>query len=301
MTDLFQRKSLSLPDGNLSYLAGPYTAGRPNLNFIHATGFNANTYISVLEPLTRYVNIYAPDLRGHGLGTLHNDPGLLGGNWEIYRQDFYRFLDFINEPIYLVGHSVGAAISLAGAVHRQDLLRGILLIEASLPAVGRSAENPFKITTLPEAARKRRKHFPSRQVAIKNYFGKGAFQTWQTRAISDYINGGTITLDDGSVELSCNPEWEATSFEAAERNPWPVIRKVTCPIMLIHGNRNSTCEPSGVEYFKKIQPSAQIIQISNASHFLPLEKPDLVVKAALSLITDKPYNERVMSRNENTN
>lgn len=286
MSDLLERKMLDLPDGQLSYLAGPHQPGRPSFNIIHATGFNANTYRQILEPLSAHFNVYGIDLRGHGLGTLNNDPKLIQGSWEIYRQDFYKFLDFINEPIYLMGHSVGSIVSLAGAVHRQDLVRGMLLTEAVIPAVGRKAENPYNVTEdpLPDAARKRRKHFPSREAAIDNYLGRGAFQTWGRQWIADYIDGGTHTLDDGSVELSCDPEWEATSFESAESDPWDMIKTLQCPMTLMYGQLFSTCEPTGVEYFKQLQPEAKVIPVPDASHFMPMEKSQLVINAALELL-----------------
>lgn len=286
MSDLLERKMLDLPDGQLSYLAGPHIPGRPSLNIIHATGFNANTYRQILEPLSAQLNVYAIDLRGHGLGTLNNDPKLVSGSWEIYRQDFYKFLDFINEPIYLMGHSVGSIVSLAGAVKHQNLVRGMMLTEAVIPAYGRTAENPYNVTEdpLPDAARRRRKHFPSREVAVDNYVGKGAFQTWGRQWISDYIDGGTRILEDGTVELSCDPEWEATSFESAEGNPWEMFKVLTCPMTLMHGQLFSTCEPSGIEYFKELQPAARVISVPGASHFLPMEKSELVIEAVLELV-----------------
>ena len=46
------------------------SARAPDMIFVHANGFNALTYCTLLEPLARKARILAPDLRGHGRSTL---------------------------------------------------------------------------------------------------------------------------------------------------------------------------------------------------------------------------------------
>jgi pimeloyl-ACP methyl ester carboxylesterase len=58
------RKTVALPDGDVSCLEWPGN-GTP-LHFAHATGFNAETYRSLLQPLAETFHIFAGDARGHG-------------------------------------------------------------------------------------------------------------------------------------------------------------------------------------------------------------------------------------------
>ena len=62
-------------------------AERPvDLVFVHANGFNAMTYRSLLAPLSGTLRIWAPDLRGHGLTRLPADPANRR-SWTDHRDD----------------------------------------------------------------------------------------------------------------------------------------------------------------------------------------------------------------------
>src|SRR6202012_4510086 len=101
----------------------------PPLLFSHATGFNAETYRSLLQPLSDRMHIYAADARGHGFPSLPATPGL-AKDWIIYRDDMVRFLDgFDGRPMVLAGHSMGATTSVLAALHRPALVRALVLIE----------------------------------------------------------------------------------------------------------------------------------------------------------------------------
>src|ERR1700742_937636 len=122
-----QREAMKLWDGEVSYLEWALRA--PALLFSHATGFNAQTYRSLLQPLSERLHIYATDARGHGFTSLPATPGAAEG-WTIYRDDMVRFLDGLDgRPMILAGHSMGATTSVLAALHRPDLVRALVLIE----------------------------------------------------------------------------------------------------------------------------------------------------------------------------
>lgn len=284
MNSKLKRNTLEIGDGGISYLCGENKLGRPNFHLLHATGFNANTYRQILEPLSAYLNVYACDLRGHGLGTTQANPAELK-SWDVYREDFCRFLEAINEPMYLMGHSVGSVVSIAGAVKHPELIKGLILTEPLLYPHGFDQKN-VETNPLASGARRRRAEFPSRQAMVNNYVGKGAFKTWERSWIEDYVSGGSLEKADGSVVLSCNPEWEAVSFQVAELTPWADVEKLKCPSTIVYANGGafSTCYEDGVNKFLKIRPHTGIITCLDASHFLPMEKPDLVIEAVLALV-----------------
>lgn len=62
-----------------------------DLIFVHANGFNALTYRSLLQPLSGALRIWAPDLRGHGRTRL---PALPDGrrSWKDHRDDLICLL-----------------------------------------------------------------------------------------------------------------------------------------------------------------------------------------------------------------
>jgi pimeloyl-ACP methyl ester carboxylesterase len=68
------RKLAPMPDGAMSHLE--WATQGPLLHFAHATGFNAETYQGLLEPLAARFHIHAADARGHGLTVMGTAPGM---------------------------------------------------------------------------------------------------------------------------------------------------------------------------------------------------------------------------------
>lgn len=285
-----ERKFLDVEDGAISYLCGDKKPGRPGFHLLHATGFNANTYRQILEPLSEHLNVYACDLRGHGLGTARANPEEFK-SWDVYREDFYKFLDAINEPMYLMGHSVGSVVSIAGAINRPDLIKGLILTEPLIyPDVPAEmfGQNNADVNPMVIGARKRRAEFPSKQAMVENYIGKGAFKTWGKSWIEDYVEGGYRRKDENTVVLSCHPEWEATSFLVAEMTPWEDIKKLKCPTTIVYadGGTFSTCYKDGVDKYVSYQPDTKVIVNKDSSHFLPMEQSELVVDSVLNMVEE---------------
>ncbi|MBL4606213.1 MAG: alpha/beta hydrolase [Pseudomonadales bacterium] len=288
MDSILQRKELMLEDGAISYLCGEIKPNRPSFHLLHATGFNAQTYRQILEPLSEHLNVYASDLRGHGLGSLRADPEELS-SWDKYRHDFFQLLDFINEPIYLMGHSVGSVVSIAGALHRPDLVKGLILTEPLIypeSMMQMFDQSDAKMNPMVMGALKRRAVFPSKNDMVQNYLGRGAFKTWPESWIRDYVEGGSVPSEEGGVQLSCRPAWEAKSFQVAEDTPWEDIQQLSCPSSIVYaeGAGFSTCHKVGVDKYLSLQPDTKVTVSDEATHFLPMEQPRLVVDAVLDML-----------------
>jgi len=277
------RKSLSLSDGEVSYLEWPGEG--PVLHFAHATGFNAETYRSMLSPLAGRFHIFASDARGHGFTTLPADPKR-AATWAIYRDDLLRVIDRLSpEPIILAGHSMGATTSLmAAAASKPERIAGVVLIEPvmvprgarvlmSLPRLLR----PARANGLADRAAQRRARFPSLEAALAAYRGRGAFKSWREETLKDYLKGGLRSdKATGEVMLACAPAWESATFRAAMSGVARFARKIKSPLTLIYGTVNSTCRDAGAIQIAKRDRDARIKKVEGASHFLPMERPDIV-------------------------
>jgi pimeloyl-ACP methyl ester carboxylesterase len=274
------RKLAPMSDGAMSQLEW---AGRgPLLHFAHATGFNAQTYQSLLQPLSERFHVHASDARGHGLTVLGTAPGMPRG-WTVFRDDLLAFLDDIGgKPLILAGHSMGAIVSLMVAVARPELVRGLVLVEPVLvPSMhlgrllgllGIRGMEP----SLADRAAKRRDTFASLDMALAAYRGRGAFKTWPEEMIRDYLEGG-MTLDSttGNAHLTCTPAWEADTFRGTPLGAAKLSRLVKCPVTLIHGE-NGTAPAGEVQRFLSGHPATRVVKVAGASHFLPMERPDIV-------------------------
>jgi pimeloyl-ACP methyl ester carboxylesterase len=267
----------------ISYLQSAASQGGPLLHFAHATGFNAQTYAPLFEQIDERIALYAMDMRGHGRSKAPANPNKLH-SWHTYEKDLIAFIDTLSAPLFLAGHSIGAAISIAAAAARPEQVKGLILLEpVILPptidlfmASAKALKLGHKLP-IAEGAKNRTAKFASEAAAIERYKGRGAFKSWPEEWIRNYVEGGTEKTEEG-IELSCKPEWEAKTFAVTSHQPWQAIKNLRCPVTLLKGGKGSTCMMSSLNKMKALHPHNQYSVIKDASHFLPMEYTDICAK-----------------------
>ncbi|MBL4607535.1 MAG: alpha/beta hydrolase [Pseudomonadales bacterium] len=267
----------------ISYLQRDSEQHAPKLHFAHATGFNGQTYSPLFAQIDPGISIYAMDMRGHGQSNAPANPNKLH-SWHTYEKDLIAFIDQLGEPLFLAGHSIGAAVSIAAAAARPEQVKGLILLE---PVILPPAMNLFMTTAkalklghklpIAEGAKNRTARFPSKAAAIKRYTGRGAFKSWPEEWIRNYVEGGTKESKEG-LELSCKPEWEAKTFSVTSHQPWQAIKKLQCPVTLLKGKNGSTCMMGSLNKMKALHPHNTYQVFNDASHFLPMEYTDICAK-----------------------
>lgn len=105
-------------------------ADRPvDVVFVHANGFNGQTYRALLAPLSAGLRVLAVDQRGHGSSRLAANPERRR-SWLDLRDDLLALLTALDqEPVVLAGHSMGATVSLLAAEAVPDAVRGLVLLD----------------------------------------------------------------------------------------------------------------------------------------------------------------------------
>lgn len=258
--------------------------GKPVLHWAHANGFHALTYQPMLQQLSEQFDLRAWDMRGHGKSKSAGKPSTFKG-WQTYYKDLVAMLDLSPEPMWLAGHSVGATTSLAAACKRPEKVKGLVLIEPVL--FGRSVGLVLQAGRLlglgnklpmASAASKRRAVFKSREEAFNNYRRKSAFSSWGDDWLRAYVEHGLIEKDESSLELACAPHWESLSFQHTEPNPLRWLKPLACPIHILAGNKGSTFPAAFQAKVRKRLPAATIEVLEGATHFLPMEHSDLVIR-----------------------
>lgn len=250
-----------------------------DLIFVHANGFNALTYRTLLAPLAGSLRIWAPDLRGHGGTTLPAEPGGRR-HWHDHRDDLVALLDALDgPPVILAGHSMGGTSALLAAAERPAAVGGMVLLDPviwsrwvvaafQLPLLDRIAEH----IPLVKSALRRRAVFDSREQAMAAYLGRGAFRGWPEMMLADYIADGLIETDAGFT-LACDPAWEASNYAAQGHDPWRALKRLDCPVTVFKGETASTCRlpenPRGL-------PHVSVATVRGGTHFFPMLQADVV-------------------------
>ena len=260
--------------------------GRPvDIVFVHANGFNARTYRTILKPLAEDLRILAVDQRGHGRSTL---PAETVGrtSWNGLRDDLLALLQTLDlNDVVLAGHSMGGtACVLAQALAADRVRRVVLFDPVVMPAAGPVDPEQLSNSPLVQGALRRRSVFPDKATVVSAYTGRGAFRTWQGEMLADYVADGFRERDDGQVELSCAPEWEASNFASHAHDTWGAFEQAKVPIRILRAEEGSTCREDPKLDALVAAGRIQVETVAGTSHFLPMERPDLV-QAALRAAT----------------
>jgi pimeloyl-ACP methyl ester carboxylesterase len=262
--------------------------------FLHATGFNAYSYRSILAPLGDEMRILAVDQRGHGLTTLDANPEGRT-SWVYFRDDLLGLLSALGgPPMVLSGHSMGGCVSLLAAAVAPEQMKRIAYFEpvimprgmgerrASLVVPGSTVSQSPRL----QGALRRRRVFDSKAAAADALEGRGVFKTWSKSQIADYVEDGFRDCPEG-VELTCAPTWEAATYAGQAHDPWRGLDTFPRPIRILRAAEGSTARIDD-ELASLTARGMQIETVPGTTHFLPMERPDLVQMALREAVAAPP-------------
>ena len=268
--------------------------GKKPLHFLHANGFCAGVYLPFYTYFEKEFRIVATDIPGHGDSDHHGMARIL--HWDIFVDDVKQAMEKNMEtPVVGVGHSLGAVITLLAAAKHPGLFSHIILIDPvifSKPMIfllylakkaGLMKHNP-----LASGARRRKTRFKNHDEALRRFSsGRGMFKTWRDEFVQSYCDHGLKWEADGSGQLKCDPETEAQIYESVLLDIWNYPGRITCPVLLIRGERSTTFTPSAASILRKKIPGASLETVPGASHFIPMEKPVECMKLIENFLKNK--------------
>jgi pimeloyl-ACP methyl ester carboxylesterase len=297
----FRRVSYELRAGRVAGLAWGDVTRPPDILFLHATGFNARTYSTLLAPLGERFHVLAIDLRGHGLTQLPA-PTFGYGSWNRHRDDVIELVEgHIRAPVTLAGHSMGGTVALLAAGKRPGLARGLALLDpvfmppasygfAQLPGAPLWWSISFPIA---RGAARRRSKFASKDAAIKALTGRGVFRGFTPEQIADYVGDGFVETEDG-VRLACTPAYEARTFSAQRIDPWTALKRAPAPIVVLRAEHGSTMRAA--DHLLSVRPDVRLAVVEGGSHMFPMERPDRArhaIEAAALMASPAGYRDLV--------
>jgi len=239
--------------------------------FLHANGFPPGTYASFLKELAPLARISTLEHR-----PLWQAKAPRFMSWEVYAVDAIETLRReASKPVWLVGHSMGGAISLLIAHKAPELVKGIVALDpvtinSPFLAWSRLAFRlwPNKPRMI-QGALGRPHQFENHQTAFEFYRGKRAFAAIADKELMDYVLAAHVTSDDG-VHLRFSGEWEACVYRSPP-SLWSTLRKLTVPVHIL-GGQSSYVITRAVADRLRSYANLQVAMI-DAGHLLPMEKP----------------------------
>lgn len=275
-----ERRTALVDCNGVSICIDEWEGEGPPVVFLHATGFSRGCWRPMAEQLADLCRPVAVDLRGHGGSEASGAPYI----WSSLADDVAALIaQRWQEPLFIVGHSVGGATAVE-IVARYDLpveqlvLFEPVLREAVAVAPDRSPE-PSAMSPLVERTLGRRAVWSDRAEAAAYLRERAPYSSWNDAVYEGWAETGFIEID-GDTHLSCSPEVEASVFvETTGSSAYSLLPDVDCPTWIVRatGDRGmpSTCPPSALD---RLSDGTEFI-VEGSGHFLPLERPDLVVSA----------------------
>ena len=289
MLENIQRRCIVL-DSGLEIALLDWGGGGPLALLHHANGFCAALWDLVADSLRPHFHVVAMDARGHGDSS--KPVGAASYRWGHFGRDAAEVAAKLTAEradgrVALgLGHSFGGTALLAASIERPGLFDRLVVVDPivlPLPTSGAQGGPPSRGGALAEGARKRRHVWPDRGAARARWSDKEMFAGWDPRLFDLYLAEGMFDRDDGQVELKCPGEVEAAIFEQGVHSGIAEsASRVQVPTLILWAARGDFPR----RHFENLaarMPDARV-RDADAGHFVPMERPDLVVDAALETV-----------------
>ena len=235
----------------------------PCVVLLHGLAGHADEWAQTASWLTAHRRVIALDARGHGRS--ERAPG------EVSRDSLVADAAFVIErlrlqPVVVVGQSVGGLTALSLAARRRDLVRGLVLVDASPAGGGDGVEET--VAAVATALREWPTSFASRADAeafFAQRFRDGlASEAWAS-GLEHSETGWRPRFD---VEVMAQ-----TLRQAISAPSWVEWDSIRCPTLVVRAG-NGMVEPETAREMTERLPEAQLVEIADAAHDVHLDRPD---------------------------
>jgi pimeloyl-ACP methyl ester carboxylesterase len=267
-------------DGPTHYLeAGE---GDSTLVLVHGIGASYLTWQPVVQPLAERHRVLVLDLIGFGFTPPHGRKATVQRSAELLN-DFIETMT--DQPVTLVGNSMGGLVSMLAAVSRPELADKLILVNPALPVVSvRSISRERQRLVLPllpllgnSAARYYyHERSPEAEVddTLRLVLSNGA-------SVDPLYRAAAIEMARARREM----EWSIHAFTeaarsiamelASQRRFRRLMHHVTQPTLLIHGTEDKVVPPRSALWAAKERPDWAFEMIEDMGHTPHIENPDL--------------------------
>ncbi|ASU38468.1 alpha/beta hydrolase [Herbaspirillum sp. meg3] len=258
---------------------------KPILHFAHANSYPAGTYGMFFDLLREHYDVRALPMHAH------NPKYPVDDGWRKLGKELGEELaQRYNEPVILVGHSMGGILSLLAGRKRPDLVRCVVMLDSPIVAGWRASAlhlaKLFKIESKRSpavASIKRRNAWPDMEAAYQHYAAKAMFAAWPERVLRDYVTAGIEPEPSGGVKLRFTRETETAVYRTIPHHLGALARRqYPVPIGFVGGTNSAECRLAGLAATKKLV-GPYFRQIPGG-HLFPMESPEAAAGATHEMI-----------------
>jgi pimeloyl-ACP methyl ester carboxylesterase len=233
----------------------------------HGRGGDAGTWRGVAEHLVDAgYRVLAPDLRGHGASGWDPEARYTIG---VLADDLAAWIaSATSSSCVLVGHSYGAATSLATAALHPGLVRSLVLEDGG----------PAGRLLLERWGRTRRqipgREFPSADdavAAMELLWPGDTTPDNRDRRLAQFFTtaaDGTLTWRSDQPGMAAAPRDRLLLEES-----WSLLDRLRCPLTLVVAGQRSMLDPDVAERVRARVPGARVTVVAGAGHDVHTDRP----------------------------
>ncbi len=246
----------TIKEGDFEFNAGnwPLTPDKPVILFMHGASLSKSFWNYQVEDLKGIANTIAIDLPGHGGTTVNSKDSILD-----FSKDIITFLNSLElkVPVVICGVSMGGAIAQQLLIDYSDYFKAGILINTGsrlkvLPMIFDmvNSDYPGYVQNTPMFSISSKSDLEKIQKLAEDFTGNCTAET---------------TINDFNA---CN------GFDIMEKIP--LIKK---PVLVIAAAEDMSTPLKYGKWLSDNIKGAEFVQIEDAGHFSPLEKPELINRA----------------------
>ena len=252
------------------------------LMLVHGLGGSHLNWMSVAPRLAQHHRVWAIDLPGYGLTPLEGRRASV----EAHRAHLDRAIaELTDEPVVLVGNSMGGLISTIQAALRPQRTAGLVLVAAALPPPIRNRHDPlvlgaFSAYLMPglglTAMRRARARYGIDQI-VEQAFHLVAYEPDKLPA--DVKQAHRALYEERANSPDGDRAFLASARSIAgvymrRRRMRRLIASITAPTLIIHGNRDRLVSVRASMQVAASRPDWELHRFARTGHVPMLERPE---------------------------
>lgn len=276
-------RTVVLPCNGLKLFA--FVAGEPapaTMILLHGLGDEADSWRYLIEPLSDYGQVVAPDLPGFGRSDKprrkYSLPFLCDAVNELVEQ-------FSLSNVILVGSSLGAVLAQTLALRQPDWLKGLVLLDGTLLNQAQRANPALLLFMLPGLGEwlytRLRKNPQAAYETLRPYYADldGLPQEDQ-QFLFQRVN--QRVWDDAQRFAYFSTLRNLASHVARQQKGLPEhLSGLDLPTLILWGANDQVLPASNGQAAAAVQPSARLVILPQAGHLPHQERPQAVIQAIL--------------------
>ncbi|MGW4212353.1 alpha/beta fold hydrolase [Lentzea sp. NPDC004789] len=260
----------------------------PRMVLVHGLGGSHLNWALLAPLLAKKARVVAVDLAGHGLTNPEGRQTTVQANAKLLG----RFVaEVVEEPVILVGNSMGGMISLFHTAYNPDLVRGLVLVDPALPMVFGTRPDPTMLATffmysvpgLGERFLAKAKTVPARRQVerlLELVCADPSGIPEELKQASEHLIGERAKVE--GLDAAFLAAARSTVFTTSKRGAYyAAMAELRVPVFLMSGDRDRLVNVAAARYVARRHPHWRYDEYEGIGHVPQMEIPEVVSERVL--------------------